>query len=171
MTEPLRRDVHRDTGLPQQRGVRMPEVVESDTRDCGAANEVAERCSEVPRDDRRTIRASEDESVVVVGGSQERRVSSATTIASAPTPISWTVRIPPDTSVSARSVAPVKSSAIAPSRRAGYSSLGTGIWPAWMFGIASRSWSRIKRSASSPSPDSRQSMMRLCSGYVSCGSR
>jgi len=50
----------------------MPEVVESDTRHCGAADEVAERCSEVPRDDRRTVRASEDESVVMVGGSQER---------------------------------------------------------------------------------------------------
>jgi hypothetical protein len=36
----------------------MPDVVESDTRDCGAANEVAERCSEVLRDDRRTVRAS-----------------------------------------------------------------------------------------------------------------
>lgn len=71
MTERFDRDVHRDTGLPQERGVRMPEVVEADTRDCGAANEVAERYSEVPRDDRRTVRASEDESVVMVGGSQE----------------------------------------------------------------------------------------------------
>jgi hypothetical protein len=50
----------------------MPEVAESDARDYGAANEVAERCSEVPRDDSRTVRASEDESVVMVGGSQER---------------------------------------------------------------------------------------------------
>jgi hypothetical protein len=34
MAEPLRRDVHRETGLPQQRGVRMPEVV---SRICGIA--------------------------------------------------------------------------------------------------------------------------------------
>jgi hypothetical protein len=46
---------------PKNEACVWPDVLKSDTRDCGAANEVAERCSEVPRDDRRTVRASEED--------------------------------------------------------------------------------------------------------------